>query len=299
MHAGLTGTIAVSEAASAVGVSPGTVRLWESQGLVTPSRDGNGRRRYGPNDLDRLRRIKWWRTRALNAPAIKRLLDEDDYSQISNLKPVPPPPPRSNGAALRAMRKEAGLTLREVATASGLSTSFISAIERGISRMSPSAEARLLVALRGEEPVDSQQSSPIHTLGKGRAVRVAPGVSYEWLTAATGMLEPQYAVIGPGAGSVSTYQHDGEEFLLILDGHLEFSLGHDVTHVMGKDDSLHFNSQTPHSWRNDTAVETHVLWVTTERGVWGAPRRTNNTRGKGADSGPEYHGSNTVRGALT
>lgn len=265
-------TVSVTEAAAALAMSAGTLRLWESQGLISPPRDERGRRRYGAQEMDRLRRIKWWRVRSLNAPAIKRMLDEEDYAGISgDLETTPPvasAAPIYDGGYFRTLRRSAGLTLREVADRSGLSVSFLSAIERGLSRMSPSAETRLLVALRGEDPIDDQQPTPMHTLGAGRQVTVAPGITYEWLTATQGLLEPQYAVIAPGAGSADTYQHDGEEFLLVLGGEFRVWLGSEE-HLLRADDSLHFMSQTPHRWRNESSEDVRALWVTTERGVWG------------------------------
>ena len=46
----------MSEAAQLVGVSPSTLRAWESSGLVTPSRQGRNRR-FSPSDVKRLQRI--------------------------------------------------------------------------------------------------------------------------------------------------------------------------------------------------------------------------------------------------
>lgn len=280
-------TVSVTEAAAALAMSPGALRLWESQGLISPPRDERGRRRYGAQEMDRLRRIKWWRVRDFNAPAIKRMLEEQDYAGISgDLGPDTPSAsadPSYDGAYFRTLRHSAGLTLREVANRSGLSVSFLSAIERGLSRMSPSAETRLLLTLRGEDPIDDHPPTSMHSLGAGRQVTVAPGITYEWLTAGRGLLEPQYAVIAPGAGSADTYQHDGEEFLLVLGGEFRVWLGSEE-HVLRAEDSLHFMSQTPHRWRNESSENVRALWVTTERGVWG-PVSERGHRHKHSDDG--------------
>lgn len=50
----------VSVASSLVGVSPGTLRRWEACGLITPVRDGRGRRRlYAWQDIERAQQIRY------------------------------------------------------------------------------------------------------------------------------------------------------------------------------------------------------------------------------------------------
>jgi DNA-binding transcriptional MerR regulator len=73
------GFVGIEAAARAVGVSPSAVRLWERQGLVSPARTRGGTRRYSADDLARLHAVRRLRVvDGLNAPAIRRLLDEDD-----------------------------------------------------------------------------------------------------------------------------------------------------------------------------------------------------------------------------
>jgi DNA-binding transcriptional MerR regulator len=50
----------VSVAGGYVGVSPGTLRRWEARGLITPVRDGRGRRRlYSWRDIERAQQIRY------------------------------------------------------------------------------------------------------------------------------------------------------------------------------------------------------------------------------------------------
>lgn len=262
----------VTEAAQLVGVSSGTLRLWEAQGLVHPQRGQGGRRRYSEADLERLRKIAWWRrVRGLNAPAIRRVLEQEEYASLGRPATASPPgaPQPRPELELRARRRRAGLTLKQLSERSGLSVSFLSAVERGVSVPSPTATARLAAALQGDVRVDTQPGSPVHRLGEGKRVDIAPGITYEWLSGHQGLLEPQLAVIQPGAHSDNTYQHDGEEFLVVLAGSLELSLGGE-TRVLETRDSVHFDSRLPHSWANQADIEAEVLWITTERGVWQA-----------------------------
>ncbi|MBF4769341.1 MerR family transcriptional regulator [Nocardioides agariphilus] len=258
----------VGEAARSIGVSDGTIRLWEQQGLVHPVRDSSGRRQFSQTDLDRLRKIAWWRrVRGLNAAAIRRVLESEDYANIGNLTAPRLSEEDASGARLRAMRRNAGLTLKDISLRSGLSVSFISSVERGVSRPSPTAAAHLLASLTDADDFAQETEHPIHHLGDGKRVDIAPGITYEWLSTYRGLIEPQLAVVQPGAHSESTYQHDGEEFLLILAGTLDLRLD-DSARTLRTQDSIHFSSQVPHAWVNPGTDEAHVLWITTERGVW-------------------------------
>ena len=48
----------IHEAAFALKVTPRTLRHYETKGLITPTRDANGYRNYGPTDLRRAAQIR-------------------------------------------------------------------------------------------------------------------------------------------------------------------------------------------------------------------------------------------------
>ncbi|CAM3905127.1 MerR family transcriptional regulator [Smaragdicoccus niigatensis] len=52
-----------------------TLRLYETRGLLTPTRSEGGTRRYSANDLDRLRRIADLLSHGLNLAGIAMVLD--------------------------------------------------------------------------------------------------------------------------------------------------------------------------------------------------------------------------------
>lgn len=56
------------------------------------------------------------------------------------------------------------------------------------------------------------------------------------------------------------YKHEGEEFIFVMDGELEFTLGTN-THVFKTGESIHFNSDTPHKLKNPRAEITKCLVV--------------------------------------
>lgn len=270
--------LTIGETSELVGVSPSTLRQWEAQGLVRPNRDARGHRYYGETDVRRLRRIQYWRRTRLNAPAILRLLDEEgrgvDAIAASLVARRSVERMSSDGADYRRRRRAAGLTLRQVSESSDLSISFLSAFERGISGMSPSSEARLVAALDGQAQPSDEPTASIHTVGSARPLELADGVMFEFLTSRRGLLDPQYATLQPGAQSIAEYQHDGEEFIVVLGGTFTLRL-RDTDYRMMPLDTIHFSSFERHSWSNNSDEVTELLWVTTERGVWNDrdPRR--------------------------
>ena len=257
----------VSEAAQLVGVSPSTLRAWESAGLVTPTRQGRYRR-FSPSDVKRLQRIAALRAQGFSAAAIRTML------------------PKRGGAAggggtrgggvreggslaekLHAARRRRGLSLREASSLAGLSVSHLSAIERGTRNISLAGLQRLAVAL-GISVSDLFGSSS----GSGRLVHAGrrpvldtgdPRVRVESLAVGAQLLEPHLYVVQPGGGSEGSYQHDGEEMVYVLQGEVEFWLNELERHVVQAGDCLTFPSSLRHRWRNSGTGRLEMLWVNT------------------------------------
>jgi DNA-binding transcriptional MerR regulator/quercetin dioxygenase-like cupin family protein len=252
----------IGEAARRVGVSASALRLWERQGLVRPMRSMSRYRLYSDADLDHLRGVRRLRqVDRLNAPGIRRVL-RDSVSSAH-------PDRRVDGRPLRRLRHELGLSLREAGARSGLSVSFLSAIERGVSGASIASLQRLAAAYGTTlqevfgAPGDANRrvvpaaSRPVLRIG-------GPSVRIEQLARGAALLEPQLFVLAPGASSEGAYAHDGEEFLYLLSGALTVWIGDDETHSLARPgDALTFPSTLPHRWRNDARGETRLLWINT------------------------------------
>ena len=73
----MTARLRVSEAAQLAGVSPSTLRAWESSGLIKPSRTGRYRW-FSPGDVKDLQEIASLRARGFNVAAIRSMLRGDD-----------------------------------------------------------------------------------------------------------------------------------------------------------------------------------------------------------------------------
>jgi DNA-binding transcriptional MerR regulator/quercetin dioxygenase-like cupin family protein len=253
----------IGDAARQVGVSASALRLWERQGLVTPGRSRSGYRLYTDEDVSRLRRIRRMREEQLNAPGIRRLLAPVRRTHQRPAEGV------VDGARLRAFRRERGLSLQSAAGQVGLSQSFLSALERNATGASVATLQRLTHAY-GVRMLDLfQLTSPSRRAA--RRVRPAdrpvlalePGVRIEQLALGTTQLEPQLFVLAPGATSEGAYDHQGEEFMFVLDGGLTVWVGENERYRLRPGDSLTFPSTLPHRWRNRADGETRLLWINT------------------------------------
>jgi DNA-binding transcriptional MerR regulator len=268
----------VSEAAQLVGVSPSTLRAWESAGLVTPSRQGRYRR-FSPGDVKVLQQIAALRAQGFSPAAIRTMLPERGGGEGGG-------GPRDGGAdhggslgggaagggslggRLRAARRRRGLSLREAAASAGLSVSHLSAIERGTRNISLAGLQRLAVAL-GISVSDLFGGSP----GSGRRLVLSGQrpvldtgdrpVRVESLAVGAQLLEPHLYLVQPGGGSEGSYHHDGEEMVYVLRGEVEFWLNELERHVVRAGDCLTFPSSLRHRWRNSGAGQLEMLWVNT------------------------------------
>jgi DNA-binding transcriptional MerR regulator/quercetin dioxygenase-like cupin family protein len=238
----------IGEVAQAIGLAPQTLRLWERERLVRPRRTERGYRVYSEPDVERLRRIKQLRkVEGLNFAAIRKQLGPAAEE------------PRENGAAggamgerLRRLRTRAHKTLKEVAQATGLSISFISALERGGSGASIASLRRLAeaygVTMRELFGADLEQSSPL-VRGEDRPVmQWDNGVRFEEMASGEKVMDPSYIRVPPGAGSEGFYSHNGEEFVYVVSGVLFVELKDQGTFRVEPGDTLYFPSTTQHRW---------------------------------------------------
>jgi DNA-binding transcriptional MerR regulator/mannose-6-phosphate isomerase-like protein (cupin superfamily) len=254
----------VAEAARLAGVSPSTLRLWESQGLVVPARSETGHRQYSTEDVARLQRIIWYRVeRGLNPAAIREALESEEPSDNSEATAI-----SDIGRRLRSLRRALGKTLDQVAGDIAITSSTLSTLERtsqGVSfkTLHDLAEyyGTTVSRLSGEE---RDNVPAVVRAGEWRAwPETTPGVTVQLLAEGRIMMDCHRFVLAPGAASEGAYRHDGEEFMHILSGRLELVLDSDQFFDLGPGDSLYFESRRYHSWRNRHDGETILIWINT------------------------------------
>jgi len=251
----------IGEVARMVGVSPSVIRSWESLGLTRPTRTASKYRLYSAGDVHLLKRARYLRrVRGLNAPAIAQLLKRDGLvhgTQDNNASAI--------GVHLRQMRTKRGLSLAQVAKEVGISTGFLSALER--SRMTASVATLRKLARFYKSNIlaffdPSESASPLVGPQKRKVLQTGQGVRMELLAWGNTVMEPHLFRIAPNSGSGESYSHEGEEFLFVMKGVLHISLA-GKEYRLKEGDSFYFESTTAHSWKNPGKKETCVLWVNT------------------------------------
>jgi DNA-binding transcriptional MerR regulator/quercetin dioxygenase-like cupin family protein len=253
----------IAEAARLVGTSASTLRQWERQGLIRPTRGPGGQRRYAAADVAQAREVARLRAARLNAPAIRRLLLPPAGDGLIAQDQV-----AAAGERLRSLRLARRMTLRDAAAAAGLSASFISSFERGLTGASVAALHRLAAACGTTVSVLLRDSQP----SGGRLVRATerrvaelggPEIRIEDLSHDTTALEAQLFVLAPGASSDGWYAHEGEEIMFVLAGSVGVWLAEREYYELRAGDALTFPSTLSHRFRALGAAETRLVWVNT------------------------------------
>jgi mannose-6-phosphate isomerase-like protein (cupin superfamily) len=171
------------------------------------------------------------------------------------------------GQKIRALRIERGMTLDDVVSKSGLTRSWLSKVENF--RVTPS----LL------EDLDSRPEFVIVKSGDGLRVSrdsESSSIVYESLAheRPDRTMDPFVLIVPPGGGRSKNLSHDGEEFLRVLAGKVQFFYGEGV-HELAAGDSLYFDAVTPHRLENPGPKPAQVLCVFhgRSRPLVGKPRR--------------------------
>ncbi len=173
------------------------------------------------------------------------------------------------GARLRQLRTARGVSLAEVAEGTGISASFLSMVEQGKSDITVSRLMRLVhwfgvsIADLVQEPNRSQVQ--VVRAGERRSVRLADErLSIEMLSAdGNHAMMPVINTYEEGGGMADSTTHEGEEFVHVIAGEIELTVGNSEPIVLGAGDSAYYRSDVPHSFRNAGSGEARFLGVTT------------------------------------
>ncbi|NIQ37435.1 MAG: cupin domain-containing protein [Proteobacteria bacterium] len=166
------------------------------------------------------------------------------------------------GRKIRQLRKRKALTLQNLSTSTGLSKPLLSQIENEL--VVPPISTLLKISRALEKDITFFFQEPDNN---GKVVVVRPfererldtkklgrtdgGYSYESLAYKKTRKNMEPFLIEferKDEKDLSFYSHDGEEFLFVLEGNLEFRTENDV-HRLKQGDSLYFESDVPHAYR--------------------------------------------------
>ncbi len=181
------------------------------------------------------------------------------------------------GIEVKQLRKARKLTLKQLSAASGVSVSYISAIERGVGKPSVDAIQAVADALqvdvhwffptrRGAGPLErsyivrADNRRRLNTLYNQSVEEI--GYSDALLSSSIGgrfyMGISHYAP-GSDRPEEPIHQHDGEQHGVVVQGELELTLGDEII-TLRAGDSYSFRADIPHHARNRTERETILVW---------------------------------------
>lgn len=166
--------------------------------------------------------------------------------------------------------------MRELSRRTGLSTGFLSLVERGQSSLALTSLHSVAKALGTDmaqffpsvDALEEEQPPPHVSRARERPdlAIAANQRTYKLLSrrAPGRVLEPVLVTVHPSETIEEPYAHEGEEFAFVLSGHVRFIVA-GTEYRLGPGDSIHFPSTIPHAVHNDTQEPVEAIWVLTPR----------------------------------
>lgn len=174
------------------------------------------------------------------------------------------------GAAIKNIRIEKGVLLKDVAEKCGISSSMLSQIEKG--NANPSLNTIKMIAHVLEVPLfkffiePEQNEEKIVILKKeNRKVMATKNVVYELISPETTTdIEFMKMIFSKknAQSSVNPVAHNGEEVALVLKGKVIITI-ENSSKEMEEGDSVHIPPLKPHKWTNINDGESIVLFSVT------------------------------------
>jgi len=158
---------------------------------------------------------------------------------------------------VRTLRKQRGMSLRQLAQATGVSPALLSQVERGTTDPSLSTVRKLAAVLGADLATLFAETPPaeVHHSRPGQRPLLSAGadlMSYERLTPGRSDLEVLHGRLAPGqATSEEPWSHPSTECAVVVVGTMSAEVG-GVRHNLAIGESLTFDSRLPHRYFNDT-----------------------------------------------
>ncbi|MGH7737807.1 MAG: cupin domain-containing protein [Candidatus Tyrphobacter sp.] len=186
----------------------------------------------------------------------------------SSKRQAPAPVP-DVGKILKSLRARHRVTVREVAARSGLSPSFISAVERGESDISLRRLARLAQFFEHDIGAflgfSAQLSRPNFVRKESRSsVKRGRGVDYQALHLPGIDLDLIIVRLAPSAAFQKPLTHEGIDVVYVLEGTIVLDVAGEE-YPMAADDCCVYSAGYPHGVRNGPAAPARIVALTTAR----------------------------------
>lgn len=171
------------------------------------------------------------------------------------------------GERLRELRQLKNLSVRALASLSGLAINTLSMIENG--RTSPSVSTLQILARALEVPIaaffeqETVEKRVVHVQSSQRPAVTVDTTQLEHLgkDLAGNAVQPFVVTLGPGSGSgQNLIVHTGHEFVYCISGKVLYLID-DKTYLLEAGDSIVFESHIPHRWENTGSIPAQVILV--------------------------------------
>ncbi|HKK01692.1 MAG TPA: XRE family transcriptional regulator [Desulfuromonadales bacterium] len=180
------------------------------------------------------------------------------------------------GSKIKKLRKARKLTLQDVARETGFSPALISQIENNnvsppiatLSKIARFFDVKMSIFFEEEE--EERKYEVVKKAERRVVSRVVSksgtshGYTYEALSfrKSNKKMEPFLLTVSERAGEETLYNHEGEEFLLLLKGRAELILD-DERFILEEGDAAYFDSSLKHRLLSYDGNEVQVLAVVT------------------------------------
>jgi transcriptional regulator with XRE-family HTH domain len=177
---------------------------------------------------------------------------------------------------IHELRKVRKITLDKLADLTGLTKGYLSKIERSKKAPPYSTLHKIAMAfgvdassLLGETPQDKRKIQISFTKrDKGKSVRVVGslaegslyGYNYEALASDKSGKNMEPFIIEPAFDEEAVFQHEGEEFMYVLEGRHELIYDGN-RYLMEKGDSVYFDAAVPHTGKSVGKKKARLLAV--------------------------------------
>jgi transcriptional regulator with XRE-family HTH domain len=170
------------------------------------------------------------------------------------------------GGNIRRLRMQRGLTLQALATATRLSSSMLSLLERGktgpsigtLVAIASALDSQMLDLLGGprdeDRPVSRRDKQLVYSTAQGVQRRVLKNDALNEVEIAINEYEPGTA------SAAQPVAHKGYEFGIVLEGELQITLN-EQAYVLAPGDLISYRSTDPHRIANPTKRRAKALWV--------------------------------------
>ncbi|WP_297434788.1 XRE family transcriptional regulator [uncultured Cetobacterium sp.] len=172
---------------------------------------------------------------------------------------------------IKNLRKDKGLSIKELSEKTGLSVGFISNLERNIN--SPSiANLQLICKVLDISLIDllKEDKESVMTLKSEERKLLftsnKEGTKYYNLIPDNSEINGSYVVINPKCTSENIrWSHSHDEIGIVIKGELEINLSNRKIYKLKEGDSIYIKKNTPHKYRNPGNIPAITHWFSIKK----------------------------------